>query len=116
MERKLSTIFALDVVSFSKLMAIDEDITLAVLRQRREIIDQIIEDNNGRIFGSAGDSVIAEFASPVKATEASILIQSKMQLINVLTSNTPALPRGLPATREANRPKKPCPRPLFYSY
>ena len=78
MERKLSTIFALDVVSFSKLMAIDEDITLAVLRQRREIIDQIIEDNNGRIFGSAGDSVIAEFASPVKATEASILIQSKM--------------------------------------
>ena len=40
----------------------------------------------------------------------------KMQLFNVLTSNTPALPRGLPATREANRPKTPCPRPLFYSY
>ena len=82
MERKLSTIFALDVVGFSKLMATDEDITLAILRQRREIIDQVIVENKGRIFGSAGDSVIAEFDSPVKATEASISIQNKMQKIN----------------------------------
>ena len=48
MERKLSTIFALDVVGFSKLMAIDEDITLAVLKQRREIIDAIIIEHRGR--------------------------------------------------------------------
>ena len=82
MERKLSTIFALDVVGFSKLMAIDEDITLAVLKQRREIIDAIIIEHSGRMFGSAGDSVIAEFDSPVKATEASIKIQDKMQTIN----------------------------------
>ena len=82
MERKLSTIFALDVVGFSKLMAIDEDITLAVLKQRREIIDAIIIEHRGRMFGSAGDSVIAEFDSPVKATEASIKIQDKMQTIN----------------------------------
>ena len=34
------------------------------------------------MFGSAGDSVIAEFDSPVKATEASIKIQDKMQTIN----------------------------------
>jgi class 3 adenylate cyclase len=33
MERKLSTILALDVVGFSKLMATDEDMTLAILRQ-----------------------------------------------------------------------------------
>ena len=57
MERKLSTIFALDVVGFSKLMAIDEDITLAVLKQRREIIDAIIIEHSGRMFGSAGDSL-----------------------------------------------------------
>ena len=42
MERKLSTILALDVVGFSALMANDEDITLANLRQRRELIDSII--------------------------------------------------------------------------
>ena len=68
MERKLSTILALDVVGFSALMANDEDITLANLRQRRELIDSIIHEYDGRIFGSAGDSVIAEFSSPVKAT------------------------------------------------
>ena len=82
MERKLSTILALDVVGFSKLMATDEDMTLAVLKQRRELIDLIIVEHGGRMFGSAGDSVIAEFPSPVKATECAVKIQSKMQAIN----------------------------------
>ena len=36
MERKLSTILALDVVGFSKLMATDEDMTLAILRQLKQ--------------------------------------------------------------------------------
>ena len=82
MERKLSTILALDVVDFSKLMASDEDIALSNLRQRREIIDEAIHSLGGRIFGSAGDSVIAEFASPVRAVEAAVNIQAKMQAIN----------------------------------
>ncbi len=82
MERKLSTILALDVVGFSKLMATDEDMTLAILKQRRELIDAIIVEHGGRMFGSAGDSVIAEFSSPVKATECAVKIQSKMQAIN----------------------------------
>ena len=82
MERKLSTILALDVVDFSKLMASDEDITLSTLRQRRELIDEAIYSLDGRVFGSAGDSVIAEFASPVRAVEAAVNIQAKMQAIN----------------------------------
>ena len=82
MERKLSTILALDVVGFSALMTNDEDITLANLRQRRELIDGIIHEYDGRIFGSAGDSIIAEFSSPVKATECGVKIQTKMQAIN----------------------------------
>ena len=82
MERKLSTILALDVVDFSKLMASDEDITLSTLRQRRELIDEAIYSLDGRVFGSAGDSVIAEFASPVRAVEAAVNIQARMQAIN----------------------------------
>ena len=82
MERKLRTILASDVVSFSRLMANDEDMTLALLKQRREIIDQIINSDSGRIFGSAGDSVIAEFDSPVKAVECAVQIQGKMKAIN----------------------------------
>ena len=67
MERKLSTILASDVVRFSKMMAADEERTLEVLKKRRQVIDGVIAEHGGTIFGSAGDSVIAEFSSPVKA-------------------------------------------------
>ena len=82
MERKLTTIFASDVVGFSKMMGEDEVNTLKILNERRAVIDQIIDDNGGIIFGSAGDSVIAEFSSPIKASEAAIAIQSKMRTMN----------------------------------
>ena len=39
MERKLSTVFALDVVGYSKLMADDEARTLSNLKMRRDFID-----------------------------------------------------------------------------
>ena len=67
MERKLCTILALDVVDFSKMMAVDEDQTLRVLNSRREFIDTSIRDHGGSIFNTAGDSVLAEFSSPVRA-------------------------------------------------
>ncbi len=82
MERKLTTIFASDVVGFSKMMGEDEVNTLKILKERRLIIDKIINEKNGIIFGSAGDSVIAEFPSPIKASEAAIAIQSKMKTLN----------------------------------
>ena len=82
MERKLTTIFASDVVGFSKMMGEDEVKTLKILNERRLAIDKIINENGGVIFGSAGDSVIAEFSSPIKASEAAIAVQSKMKTMN----------------------------------
>ena len=82
MERKLSTIFASDVVGFSKMMAANEEQTLDLLKQRRLVIDGLIAEHGGTIFGSAGDSVIAEFASPIKATECAVQMQGKMQAMN----------------------------------
>ena len=82
MDRKLATIFASDVVGFSKMMGIDEVKTLEILKQRRDVIDKIIDDHDGLIFGSAGDSVIAEFASPIKAAEAAVETQLKMKTMN----------------------------------
>ena len=82
MERKLTTIFASDVVGFSKMMGIDEVKTLKTLQERRKIIDGIIDDHQGIIFGSAGDSVLAEFSSPLKAAEAAIATQLKMKSLN----------------------------------
>ena len=82
MERKLSTIFASDVVGYSKMMGNNEEKTLETLGERREVIDCAIAEYNGIIFGSAGDSVIAEFGSPVKATECAVQIQGKMKTMN----------------------------------
>ena len=82
MERKLSTIFASDVVGYSKMMGINEEKPLEILGERREVIDSAIADYNGIIFGSAGDSVIAEFGSPVKAAECAVQIQGKMKTMN----------------------------------
>ena len=78
MERKLSTIFASDVVGFSKMMQHNEENTLRILEQRKELIQSAVLEYKGSIFGGAGDSMIAEFASPVKATECAVKVQEKM--------------------------------------
>ena len=82
MERKLSTIFASDVVGFSKMMGENEEKTLETLGERRQVIDVVITEHYGKIFGEAGDSVIAEFGSPIKATECAVQMQDRMQGMN----------------------------------
>ena len=82
MQRKFTTILALDVVEFSKLMSFDEHRTLVNLQARRKIIDPLIEIRGGRIFNTAGDSVLAEFGNPVDAVECAVQIQNKSVAIN----------------------------------
>ena len=67
MTRRLATILAADAVGFSARMEQDEEATLALLTTLRRKIDSEIQTHGGRVFGSAGDSVIAEFDSPVEA-------------------------------------------------
>ncbi len=78
MERRLAAILAADVVGYSRLMGEDEEGTLARLKAYREIIDSLISTHHGRVFGSAGDSVIAEFASPVEAVRCATEIQLEL--------------------------------------
>ena len=82
MERKLSTIFASDVVGFSKMMEQNEENTLKLLQKRKVIIESEVIEHRGNVFGGAGDSIIAEFASPVKATECAVKVQEKMLNLN----------------------------------
>ena len=77
--RKLAAILAADVVGFSKKMGEDEDRTLSNLKACRSLTDAAIKQNHGRIFGSAGDSVIAEFASPVDAVVAATEFQRNIR-------------------------------------
>jgi adenylate cyclase len=75
LERKLIAILAADVEGYSRLMEVDEEGTLATLSAHRVITDELIAAHSGRIFGTAGDSVLAEFASVFAAVECSIEIQ-----------------------------------------
>ena len=44
----------------------------------REVIEPKVADHDGRIFGSAGDSVIAEFSSPVEAVRCAVDVQEAL--------------------------------------
>ncbi len=66
-ERKIAVIFVTDVVAFSKMMEKNEDETLRSFRSCRDILDNLFKEHGGRIFNTAGDSVLAEFQSAVSA-------------------------------------------------
>jgi len=65
--RKLAVILATDVVGYSTKMEENEDQTLKNLKACRNIIDGLVEEYHGRIFNTAGDSVLVEFQSAVEA-------------------------------------------------
>ena len=77
--RKLAAILAADVVGFSKMMGENEDRTLRNLKACRSLTDDSIKENHGRVFGSAGDSIIAEFGSPVDAIVAAVEFQTNLK-------------------------------------
>lgn len=74
-KRKFATILATDCVGFSKHMLEDEEATFESLNSCREIIDSLIKQNGGRIFHTAGDSVLADFESAVETVNCAIKFQ-----------------------------------------
>lgn len=81
-KRRLVAILAADAVGYSKLMAKDEEGTMRILAAHRAMIDGIIELQEGRIVNTAGDSVIAEFDSPVQAVRCAVEIQDALRTRN----------------------------------
>jgi adenylate cyclase len=78
-ERRLSAIFASDVVGYSRLMEADEEGTLARLNvHRREFLEPMITQNRGRIVKRTGDGVLIEFSSAVDAARCAVEIQRGM--------------------------------------
>jgi adenylate cyclase len=82
LQRKLVAILAADVAGYSRLMEADEEQALATLSAHRRIIDEVIARHRGRIAGTAGDSVLAEFASVLDAAHAAVEIQNSLAETN----------------------------------
>lgn len=83
MKRKIAAILAADIAGYSRLVAEDEEDTLTRLGSYREVFDDFIKRAGGRIFNTAGDSVLAEFTSAVEATRCAIDIQESLRTRNL---------------------------------
>ena len=81
-ERRLAAIMAADVVGYSRLMHADDRATLRLLNESRDLFSQKVGEHDGRIVNAPGDSVLAEFASVVKAVECALELQRVFVLRN----------------------------------
>ena len=78
--RRLAAILAADVAGYSRLMGADEEGTLAALKaHRRELIDPLITQHQGRIVKTTGDGLLIEFASIVDAVRCAVVMQQGME-------------------------------------
>ena len=82
LNRKITVILATDVAAYSKHVEQDESLTIKTYSEREVVLLKLIKDFRGRVFNTAGDSVLAEFASAVDAVECAAAFQVRMVGIN----------------------------------
>ena len=82
-KRRLVTIIAGDVADFCRLMGADDEATLSQFLACRQILEDIVASGGGRMFGVAGDSWMAEFASPVEAVRCASACQRAIEAATV---------------------------------
>ena len=81
-QRKLVTILSADVAEYSRLMADDEEQTLRIFREHSQTFMALVDEHHGRVFNTAGDAILAEFASPVEAVRCATEIQAALRTRN----------------------------------
>jgi len=74
--RRLAAVLAADVEGYSRLMGRNEEGTLEqLMAHRRVVVDPKIAEHHGRIVKTAGDGILAEFASVVDAVRCAVEMQ-----------------------------------------
>ena len=82
-KRRLATILSADVSEYCRIMGADDELTLARLLTYRKIMEDIVVRTDGRMFGVAGDSWMAEFSSPVGAVRCAVECQRAIEERNL---------------------------------
>ncbi|MBV9702640.1 MAG: adenylate cyclase [Methylobacteriaceae bacterium] len=77
-ERRLAAILAADIAGYSRLMDEDEAATVRDLKADQGVVLPMIASHGGRIIDTAGDGILAQFPSAVRATECAVAIQRTM--------------------------------------
>src|SRR4030042_1404181 len=81
-KRKLAAILSADVKGYSRLMGEDEETTARTLNAYKEVMTGLIQHHRGRVVGTGGDSMLAEFASVVDAVRCAVEIQKELKVKN----------------------------------
>jgi adenylate cyclase len=76
--RRLAAILAADIAGYSALMGVDEARTVRDLKGHQAVVLPLVGEFGGRIIDTAGDGILAEFASVVNAVKCAVTMQSKM--------------------------------------
>jgi len=82
MERKLTAILYADVAGYSRLTGADDEGTVETLKIHLGAMKKAIEGHGGRIVNTAGDAVLAEFASVVTALKCAVEAQRDLAECN----------------------------------
>ena len=77
-ERRLAAILAADVAGYSRLMGRNEEETVRELEAHQAVILPLIAKHGGSIVNIAGDGIVAQFPSAVRAVECAVAIQKIM--------------------------------------
>ena len=80
--RKIAVIFVVDVVGYSRHMEVNENGTVHSYNECEKVLKKLLNKYNGSVFNTAGDSVLAEFASAVNAVECGVAFQNEIKKRN----------------------------------
>jgi class 3 adenylate cyclase len=80
--RKLSAILMADVSGFSRMMESHEERTIALIQDFHRRVKEIVDQHEGRVVDTAGDSVFGEFDSVVNAVGCARGIQEDQAAVN----------------------------------
>lgn len=72
--RRLAAILAADIAGYSALMGANEARTVRDLKAHQAAVLPIVSNFGGRLVDTAGDGILAEFASSVRAVECALAI------------------------------------------
>jgi adenylate cyclase len=92
LRHRLLAILAADGVGYSRLMAVDEQATVAALDAAREVFREQIAAHGGRLVDTAGDSVLAVFDTAGGAVGAALAVQSRLSGGPPANGDAPATP------------------------
>ena len=87
-QRKLAAILAADIAGYSALMGADDEGTVRDLKGHQSVVLPMIGEFGGRIIDTAGDGILAEFASVLKAVNCAVAVQKTMAGRNATVAPT----------------------------